>query len=365
MLFSKTKKKISEILASSEIEWEPFIYTKKPPVLSTIYDIFILKKKAKQLHKKNKFSIVHCRSYISAFAGLFMKKKYGIKFIFDMRGFYADERVDGKIWNLKNPVFYLVYHFFKRKEITFLKNADHIISLTNEGKKILEQWGVEKKFYVPISVIPCCADLNFFSKKNVSIVKQKEYQEQLKINDNNFILSYLGSVGTWYMPDEMLDFFLVLLKHKPNAKFLFITKDNPDTIKKLVKNKNIPSTAIIIQPAEREEIPSLLGLSNFSIFFIKPVFSKKASSPTKMGEILGLGIPIICNSRVGDIEEIIKESKSGILIDAFNENEYKKAISEIENTTFTSDKLIGSAEKYYSLKEGVSRYNSIYSMLVE
>ena len=29
---------------------------------------------------------------------LFCKKIFGTKFIFDMRGFWADERVDGDIW---------------------------------------------------------------------------------------------------------------------------------------------------------------------------------------------------------------------------------------------------------------------------
>ena len=36
-----------------------------------------------------------------------------------------------------------------------------------------------------------------------------------------------------------------------------------------------------------------------------PSFSKKASCPTKMGEIMNLGVPVICNKGVGDVEEIM------------------------------------------------------------
>jgi hypothetical protein len=40
-----------------------------------------------------------------------------------MRGFWADERVEGKIWNVKNPVYRKAYQFFKQKEKEFLTGA--------------------------------------------------------------------------------------------------------------------------------------------------------------------------------------------------------------------------------------------------
>ncbi len=61
------------------------------------------------MQQANPFLLVHCRSYITALVGLWMKKKFGVKVIFDMRGFWADERVDGGLWDLKNPLFKFVY----------------------------------------------------------------------------------------------------------------------------------------------------------------------------------------------------------------------------------------------------------------
>ena len=65
--------------------------------------------------------LIHCRSYITSIVALKIKIKYNIPFIFDMRGFYADERVDGKIWNKSNFIFKNVYNYFKRKEKEFSK----------------------------------------------------------------------------------------------------------------------------------------------------------------------------------------------------------------------------------------------------
>jgi len=146
----KARKSIIEKISSeNNITWHFVNYTKKPPILSTLIDIFKLRRKTIQLHKTHNFNIIHCRSYISAFVGLAMKRKFGTKFIFDMRGFYADERVDGNIWRIKNPIFDAVYKFFKRKEIEFLQNADYTVSLTNSAKKIINSWKAFEQKQIP------------------------------------------------------------------------------------------------------------------------------------------------------------------------------------------------------------------------
>merc|ERR1712224_622268 len=97
---------------------------------ATVWDVLKMRRVSNRLHKKHRLSMVHCRSYISALVGLSFKRKKGVPFLFDMRGFWADERVDGGLWNLENPIFNLVYNYFKKKEINFFRESDHIISLT-------------------------------------------------------------------------------------------------------------------------------------------------------------------------------------------------------------------------------------------
>jgi len=129
----------AEVAAACEaagISWHRLPYHKRPSVLSAMYDVWQMRKLAERLHRKERFDLVHCRSYLAAMVGLGMKRRYGTHFLFDMRGFWADERVDGRIWNLSNPVFRAVFSYFKRREADFLAEADHIVSLTEEGKKI-------------------------------------------------------------------------------------------------------------------------------------------------------------------------------------------------------------------------------------
>ena len=253
------KRNIERVLVNNNIEWIILNYTKNPPILSTIIDLIILNKTIKKILTTNKIDILHCRSYITSLIGLRIKKKHSIPFLFDMRGFYADERIDGKIWNKNNPIHRIIYAFFKYNEKKFLQNAKHTVSLTKSGKKEISSWNLKNQSL--ISVIPCCTDEELFNEKNITNIRK-----QIGIEKEDFIISYVGSTGTWYMLDEMLDFFSLLLQKKSNAKFLFITKDSPNEILTRVNKKHISRSSIIIKESSREMMPSHIGLSNFSIF---------------------------------------------------------------------------------------------------
>ena len=344
-------------LAKNNINWAPLKYTKYPPIFSTIWDIYKLKKAVNKLKNKG-LDLIHCRSYITTLVALGFKKKYKIPLIFDMRGFYADERVDGKIWNRKNPLHNKIYKYFKKKEIELIQQSKHIVSLTNSAKEEIISWGIPNQS--EITVIPCCTDENLFQLKNV--IKKRS---DIKLNKNEFIISYIGSIGTWYMLDEMLDFFNILLNKHYESKFLFITKDDPNLIFKKAKNKNIPIEKLLIQSSTRELMPTYISLSDFSIFFIMPVFSKKASSPTKMGEIMNMGVPVICNSGVGDVDQIMKESMPELLIKEFTVDEYERVINKILNTkTINKLQIISKSHEYYSLERGVKKYKEIYEKVL-
>jgi glycosyltransferase involved in cell wall biosynthesis len=361
--FEKSSKEVAQRLQKSNIEWVPLNYTKKPPVLSTLYDVWHMKRKAFELHQSRQFKIVHCRSYISALVGIDIKEKLGVKFVFDMRGFYADERLDGGIWKLSNPVYRLVYDYFKQKEKEFLSAADYTVTLTQKAKDVIHTWKEISGQPVAIQVIPCCADLELFSQKSIDKALLEQLRQRFKLNGNEFVISYLGSVGTWYMLDEMLDFFKCLLKSKPDAKFLFITGDNPADLQEKAGAKGIPADALIISPAPHLQVPTYLALSNWSLFFIKPVFSKSASSPTKQGEIMGMGMPHICNAGVGDIDSIVTP-ETGYVIPALNENEIQKGVDFILNQKLDSKLIVEKAQEVYSLKNGVSKYAFIYRTLL-
>ena len=107
-------------------------------------------------------------------------------------------------------------------------------------------------------------------------------------------------------------------------------------------------------------MPLHISILDHSIFFIRPSYSKKASSPTKQGEIMAMGIPLTCNAAVGDTDLVVTQYEAGNVIKTFDEKEYKRVIS---NHSFNRNSTILGAKEFFSLEAGVQKYKAIYQQI--
>ena len=353
---------IDKICEDNHINWHPILFHTKPPILSKYYDIYQLKKAAVKLYREHKFELIHCRSYISIEIGLYLKKKFGVKVIFDMRGFWVDERVDGGLWNLDKPLYKLAYAHYKKKEAHYIQNSDLIVVLTEAGKKELAGWKCYKAETL-VSVVPCSADFDVFSVNDA--VQKNTAKTTSGISAESIVVSYLGSLGTWYLLDEMLAFFLLLKQTYPKAIFLILTPENKNIVFEKALKLGLKESDFVIQFAQRKDIPSLIKASDFSLSFIKPAYSKIASSPTKLGELLAIGIPVICNTKIGDVAEIVAKARGGLMIDDFTEMSFKKVIDQLPAVIAVSPAEIReNIKEYYDLKNAVVKYKKSYELLI-
>lgn len=364
--FKEKKAYVQKLIEDYPIDWISIPYHKFPPVLSSLYDLRALKMMAAKLHKKKPFDMVHTRPGIPTIAGLWLKKKFGIKFLNDVRGFWADERVDGGMWNLNNPLFKQVYHFFKKHEYECLEKSEYNICLTHVAKKEMLSWSNIKAQPLKIEVIPCSADLTLFDANNIDDFLKNKFRKELHISDNDFIISYLGSIGGWYLTEEMMRFCKLLFDKMPAAKFLFISPHRHEDILAAAGKYGLPPQQIITRNAGRHEVPVLLSFSKYSIFFIKPCYSKLSSSPTKHGEIMAMGIPVITNSGVGDVKEIVNKYHAGFVVDDFSGETFNTVIDEIiSGKKFNADEIRHGASEIYSLTNAIQSYLNIYKKILE
>jgi glycosyltransferase involved in cell wall biosynthesis len=351
---------IKELLSQYDIGWHPQTYHNVPPILSKIYDKENMISAAKRLHKRNKYDLIHARSYPAAEIAQKLKKNTGVKFLFDMRGFWPDEKADGNHWNQKKWFWRKVYNFYKRKEKEFIQQADHIISLTRAGKTEIEAWSFYN--YVPIAVIPCCADENYFLL--TSKEKKENARHKLSIDNQRFVLSYLGSLGTWYMIDEMLLFFSELKKKNSNSFFLIITNSDHQIIIEKLESYGLKPEDVKTETVSFKQVAEIMYASDVSISFIKPAYSKMSSSPIKVGEILSMGIPMIANN-IGDSGTFIEKNKLGIMLDKIDSEEIRKALQKLDSVQNISPEYIRRiAVGEYSVTKGVDLYSEVYQKLL-
>ncbi|MFC1674307.1 glycosyltransferase family 4 protein [Candidatus Omnitrophota bacterium] len=351
-----TFKPLRSELLNSGIRWISLDYHKRPKTLAKVYDILIGIVVCAVLLKRNKIRIVHGRSFVGAFIGMVLKWLFGVRFFLDYRGFWPDERVDGGLW-VKDS---LLYKFSKYIEKLLLLNADEVTVLTKRAKEAIVRFPYIKDKNFNIHVIPTCADLGRFESRQ---------KKQLMQADAKLTLIYLGSLGTWYMLDEMVDFFVELRKEFRNSHFLFLTPEKSEIIKEAVDAKSLPQSCYSVKSGPYGEVPRWLSTADLSIFFIKPLFSKISSCPTKFGESLACGLPVIINSGIGDCDEIVRQNKVGVVIDGFSQDAYKKSILQLQGLWQGKEELgfrcRRVAEEFLSLDKGAEAYRSIYNHLEE
>ena len=338
-------------ISKTSIKWIARRYHKAPSILATSYDLLAGIIHCSYLVWRYKIKVVHARSYPPALIALFLKKFFGIKFLFDMRGFWADERVDGNIWNKDSQI----YRVTKSLEESFIVNSDHIISLTNAAVNEMEQFPYLASASLPISVISTCVDLEKFIPKDKNIESE------------NFILGYLGTVGTWYLFEETIQAFKILLEIRPLAKILIINRGEHKFIQESLVNQGISLDLVEIRSAKHDEIPCLIKSMSAAVFFLKPLFSKQAAAPTKLGELLASGIPCLTNAGVGDMGNIIRNGGVGVAINGFSNSAIEDGVNELIELTKQEDiieKCRKTAELNFSLEDGIKSYAKIYKSLM-
>ncbi len=360
--YTQNESKIREILIRNNITWVPMSFTAKPPILSKLFDAIRMRRMASRLHRQQSFGMIHCRSYPAAEIGLRLKRKTGVRFLFDMRGFWANEKVDGGQWKLSNPLYRSIYRHYKKKEAQFLREADAVISLTHAAKLEMQRWpGFEN---INIDVIPCCADLDLFDYQKADQQAVMAARRELQIPDSARVISYLGSVGSWYMTREMFAFFRELRDRHPDFIMLIFSKDDPARIRRDAQEAGLPDESIRIRPVARTEIRNFLQVCDCSIFFIRPTYSKMASSPTKHAELMGMGLPVICNE-IGDTGHIVRDTGTGMIVSEFDSKHYQEVIDKIDELLIIPpEKIRKAAFQYFDLEEGIRRYSAIYKRLL-
>jgi glycosyltransferase involved in cell wall biosynthesis len=348
---SERRSAVSRRLARAGIAWHPLRYHKSPTLPATLFDIANGTRKALWLAARHRVRLVHARSYIAGLIALAVKRAAGARFLFDIRGFWAEERTDGGLWKEQGRI----YRAAKRVERSLLLAADRIVTLTQSSVPVLESLPfLRGRDHAPISVITTCADLDRFAPDDS---KPPEV----------FTLGYLGSIGTWYLFDELLLCFRELRRQRPDARLLIVNRNDHELIRSKLAEHAIDPDCVELVAVEHSDAPAAIRRMTAGTAIIRPVFSKISSAPTKLAEYLGCGVPCLGNVGVGDMASILEDNRVGVALTEFNENERMNAVTRllalVEDPEL-ADRCRETALRMFSLEGGVAAYRDIYRTLL-
>lgn len=347
--------RLRQQLAALHIRWVPLRYHKSPSVPATLWDICRGVFVAVWLCVHHRIGIIHVRSYVPAVIGSIVKTVIRRKLIFDMRGFWPEERVDGALW----PADGTLFRAAKRCEGWLLRQSDAIVVLTNRARAILLAAPYRSHIGsgVRISVIPCCTDVSRFGTSEPSA----------RPSSGHKTIVYAGSVGTWYMLDEMLDFLAAIRQADPDLHLLILNRNEHSTIAARLREKGLTDEAVTVVAVDVADMPRYLESAFAGFYFIRPCYSKLASSPTKLAEYLAAGLPVIVNLDIGDSSDMVAEHRLGVVIQSFETDEYRRRWAEfqqlVDGDPGIRDRCRAMARTSLSLEYGAAQYLSVYETL--
>ena len=335
------------------IRWVPLRYYKRPTAPATAYDLAVGFFVCAYLVLRHQIKIVHARSYVPSVLALSLKRLFGTRFIFDMRGFWADERVDGGQWSKDSQLYKLAKWFEQR----FLTQADVVVSLTHAGVAAMGEFPYLQEHLPRFEVITTCTNLEIFHPR----LRPETGHPQ------PFTLGYVGTVGGWYLFDPALECFKVLRELRADAQLLILNRGEHDYIRERLEANGISADWVELKRVAHDQVVEEMSRMDAGIFFIKPVFSKRASAATKLGEFLACGIPCLSNAGVGDMEQILQGEDVGVVLRDFNQSAQADAVQrllELLGDAHIRERCVATARRYFSLDDGVESYNRIYQSLV-
>ncbi len=331
------------------LEWSHLAYHRSPRFLATVFDVVSGILAASLTVKRQKIKIIHARGFISALIAFLPAKAFGAKLLFDTRGLLADKYVCGGLLTKGS----FTYKLIRWGEDLLVGKSDYFTVETHQHAEVIgnSQHGLTAK----MEVIPCCVDTNRF-----------DYRLYGPGPDDRANLIYMGKIGTWYLPEEMFDFFNALSKEVPGSHFTILTESEASSLYPAAKKKFIDGSRMTVIKAEVAEVPGVLAGASAGIFFINP-YKQYTFFPIKFGEYLACGLPVIVNAGIRDCDEIILDEKVGVVVNEFSPQGYKKAAGELKallsEGAALKERCRAAAERHFSLGIGVDKYMGIYEKL--
>lgn len=344
-------------LAAAGIRWVPLRYHKRPAVVSTVFDALLGILAASWLVVRYRIRIAHARGYVPSLITVVLQRLFRVRFLFDMRGFWPDEKVDAGHWAADSALFRIT----KRLERRFFESADAIVSLTAAGVEAARGLGYGIRPTCLVQVIPTCTDLSRFKPG----AKDSGLADRLGVNDG-VVVGCVGTISNWYLRRQMLDYLGYLMGHLDKLIALIVTHEDHDLLRRDALAAGVPPDRLRLAQASFSEMPEHVRLMDLGLFFIKPVFSKKGSAATKLGEFLATGVPVIINDGVGDSGSIVRESGVGVVLAHTERTCFETSLGSVRallDDPGVSQRCRQTAQRWFDLREGVAKYAALYERL--
>lgn len=337
---------MADRLSGSGVRWSRARYHARPSVPATALDIVTGIRRVRKAARKSDRLLVHARSYVPAIMAWRGISGTRARFLFDMRGFWVDERIEAGRWEAGSHL----VKWARRAERRLLASADHLVHLTRAGEENVSRLAPDVT--LPESeVIPTCVDMGRFKPSS----QREDLRSRLGVGPGPVII-HIGTLSGWYLGEQTFKVGKAFVR-RTGGEFVVMTRE-VELAQDLAGRVGV---APRILSAPYDEVPQWLAASDVGLSLVRPGFAKTASAPTKVGEYLACGLAVVSTRGVGDLDAHFEGSPVACTMSP--DEDPDRVVEWIERTLALADRA-GSAralaKRYYDLEAGIEAYARVY-----
>jgi len=215
-----------------------------------------------------------------------------------------------------------IISLIEKLELFLYRQADLIISVTHSFKAELESRGV------PVGKIRVVLNGVDLSKYKPLPEKDKEFSEKYRLQ-SKFVAGYIGTHGLAHALHNIIE-AAELLKTEDHIRIVFAGGGaDRSRLEKLVEKRGL-SNVVMIPRQPKEQMQKIWSLCDVSLVPLKdtPLFATLI--PSKIFESMAMKLPIIISVPEGESTEIIRNTKSGLIVPPEKPDKISEAISKLE-----------------------------------
>ena len=343
-------------LAAQGIDWHPLRYHKGLSLLGKAYDWLQGVAAGIHLTWRHRPAVIHARGTIPAIMAVVVASVCRKAFLYDADGPLHEEYADIGHWRRGG----LAFRLTAAAERLARRRAAAVTVLAEPLRADFLHSGVR----VPITVIPCCVDLARFRFDAAARVARRK---ELGLTDEHLFV-HVGRISAWYLLEETFEFFRVASACPGNAHLLILSPDPPDAFDAIASRCGVDRTRYTVKRAVHAEVPEWLSAGDVGLALSARLPSKRASSLVKVGEYLGVGLPVVITNGVGDYSDLIAHGKVGVVLECDTRERYEAGAAELASLwregAALRERCRAVAQANVSLQDvGIPRYRQVYDAL--
>lgn len=160
---------------------------------------------------------------------------------------------------------------------------------------------------IPQVVVPCCVSDKRFPDSKRSV--------DLEFDKGSLIFSYVGSMADWQCGLEMVKLFAALHAHDNSCRFLMLVPEaDHEKVRRHMASSGLPEEAVRLHSVAHDEVPKYLATADIGVLLRREDVVNAVSSPTKFGEYLAAGLPVLMTDGVGDFSDLVRRRSLGVIV---------------------------------------------------